>query len=205
MICRIIFETFDDGITFWTAIMSIAIIITAILAFREIETRKKIERHNYILQRKSICKKLAYEITQNEVRLNNLQNFFKSKISKDFSKSKTYFEEKNYKDSLMIAIYKRFTESNIDFIDDEIFENIFTLYENIERIRRYSVRITIANKGTIDVYLSAIKKVTEQSLEKTENLYDLFRKETGYDHKKSNFYKNQKEVIELLKDSEILQ
>jgi hypothetical protein len=166
---------------------------------------KESTENKYKLDRKSICKKLAYEITQNEVRLNDLQNFFKSKISKDFSKSKTHFEEKNYKDLLNVAIYKRFIESNTDFIDDEIFENIFTLYENIERIRRYSVGIVIANKGTIDVYLAAIKNMTEQSLEKTENLYDLFRKETGYDHKKSNFYKNQKEVIELLKDLEILQ
>lgn len=168
------------------------------------EYLKKSEERKYKLERKSICKKLSYEITQNEVRLNELQNFFNSKISEDFSKTKSYFKNKGYKNLLKNSIYRRFIESNIDFISDEIFESIFTFYSNIEHIKQHTELIAIANKVSLDVHSNIINKLVKDNLEKIECLYNLFKEETGYNHKESKFYKGQKEVIELFKGLEIL-
>lgn len=193
---------FESGMTFWTAAMAIAIIVTAILAFREIQTRKNIERDNYVLQRKSICKKLLYEITQNEVNLKILQTFFNTNID-DFSKIQNYFKERNFNNLFKNSIYKKFNESNIDFKNDKIFENLYKLYSNIRHIDSVTSENFIQEPKDLELFLNYIKKEIKESLEKITDLYKLFKDEIKYNHKASDFYKDEQEYIELIKDLEI--
>lgn len=162
---------------------------------------KKKDKQEYKLERKSICKKLAYEINENEIYLMYLSEFFNSKPD-CFPKIWDYFKEKKYKSLFKDNIYKKFIESNIDFKNDEIFENLYFLYSSLRDIQRH-MNFVMSKDSTLkpqvlDLFLASILSPIRESLDKIKNLYELFKKETGYDHKESKYYKEKETVIKFL-------
>lgn len=62
---------FEEGFIFWTAIMAIAVIVTAIIAIKKYNQYFKEKKENYFLERRSLCCEILYELNRNE-------NFFKT-------------------------------------------------------------------------------------------------------------------------------
>ena len=86
------------------------------------------------LSGREMNKRLIYEIADNEISLEILLKFFESKPD-SFEKIWSYFEKRKYKDRFRNEMFKRFIESNIDFIEDKIFENVNNLYSNFNKIQ----------------------------------------------------------------------
>jgi hypothetical protein len=162
---------------------------------------KEINEEDYKLKRKSISKKLCYEITANEQYLNYLFIFFNSKPD-SFDKMWDYFKERKYKNLFNDDIYKEFIRSDIEFKDDKIFENLFYLdlsYKKIQgNMNLLMLKNPVLKPQTLDLFLSDTTVPIKKSLEKIEELYGIFNEETGYNHKRSNFYKETKGFIEFL-------
>ena len=62
---------------------------------------------------------------------------------------------------------------------------------------------SIQKPKDLELFLDYIKREIKESLEKITDLYKLFKDEIKYDHKRSDFYKDEQEYLELIKDLEI--
>lgn len=173
-----------------------------------IEVIGEFERKKYQLERKALCKRLLYEIGDNELSLEFLLNFFESNKPDSFEKIWIYFKNRKYKERFRNEIFKRFDESNIDFIENKIFENINYLYLNLNiiqlRLQLVMSKDKSLKQGVLELFLSEILKPIKESLKIINELYELFKKEIGYDFKESNYYKDKKTMIELFKDLKLI-
>jgi len=162
---------------------------------------KEVNEEGYKLKRKSISKKLCYEITRNEQYSKYLSVFFNSKPD-SFDKMWDYFKERKHKNLFKNDIYGEFVSSNIDFKDDKIFENLYSLDLSYKKIQN-NMDLLMSKNPTLkpqilELFLSDTLVPIKESLRKIEELYELFKKGTGYNHKVSNFYKEAQNLIEFL-------
>jgi len=199
-ILELIFTIFKDRfLIFWTAVMAIAIVITAFLAFREIQIRKEIKKKEYILQRVLLCKQICYEINQNELSLECLKNFFLKDI-KNFSEIQNHFKERKYEKLFQSINFNKYIKGDMDFDNDEIFENLYSLYSNLRNMESIASENYLKEKRDLEFYLNHFRKKIKECLNKTEYLYKLFKDNIEYDHKESSYYKELKEFIDTFCD-----
>lgn len=159
------------------------------------------DKQKYELERRALCKRLLYEINENEVTLKYLFVFFNSKPD-SFPKIWDHFEKIKYRNLFKDNIYKIFIESNIDFKNNKIFENLYYLYSYHEYIQNYMDFVMSKDKtlklSVLELFLVSILKPIRESLQKIKDLYELFKEETGYNHKESNYYEERQTEIKFL-------
>jgi len=165
----------------------------------------KSSKEKYELERRALCKRLLYEINENEVILKYLFVFFNSKPD-SFPKIWDYFEKRKYRNLFKDNIYKIFIESNIDFKNNKIFENLYYLYSYLEDIQHHMDFVMSKDKtlklSVLELFLVSILNPIRESLQKIKDLYELFKEETGYNHKESNYYEEKQTEIKFLEIQE---
>lgn len=197
-------RTLKDGLTFWTAVMAIAVVVSAIFAIKKYNQYFKEKKENYFNERQALCYGILVEFNRNENLLKTMKNRGIIMIN-----NIRCVEENIYQtilQELQEEAFKNLMSNKISFDDKYLLLDITEVYSYITTVKKvmgilifYSKRETRLNikdkearenhnNMVLAIYKELIEKINN-ALNLLENIYNRFDSIIGFDFKKSKYYK----------------